>query len=142
MARSASKHPTDAELEILQILWVQGPSSLGEICTALRQERQVATTTVATVLKVMQGKGLVRRRKTNRGLSWSANVNREKTASGMIGKLIERVFEGSAQQLVAHLVEDGNLSPDDLEEIRMLLDKQESSAKPASPVQPARKKKG
>lgn len=139
MARSASKHPTDGELEILQVLWAHGPATLGEICVALRKERQVATTTVATVLKVMQGKGLVKRRKTDRGLSWSALVNREHTASGMIGKLIERVFEGSAQQLVAHLVEDGNLSPADLEEIRMLLLSRESSAKK---TKPSRKKKG
>ena len=142
MARSASKHPTDSELEILQILWADGPAALGEICAELRQKRQVATTTVATVLKVMREKGLAKRRKTNRGFSWSALVKREKTASGMIGKLIERVFEGSAQQLVAHLVEDGNLSPDDLEEIRALLDKRESSAKTAKQRQPPRKTKG
>jgi len=141
MARSASKHPTDGELEILQVLWAQGPCSLGELCVALREKRQVATTTVATVLKVMRDKGLVRRRKTNRGLSWTAAVNREATASGMIGKLIERVFEGSAQQLVAHLVEDGNLSSADLEEIGRLLKRQESTAKTDVKKKP-RKKKG
>jgi predicted transcriptional regulator len=142
MARSASKHPTDGELEILQFLWTHGSSSLGEICAALRQQRQVATTTVATVLKVMREKGLAKRRKTSRGFSWSAIVKREKTASGMIGKLIERVFEGSAQQLVAHLVEDGNLSSDDLDEIRLLLDKRESSAKSSKQRQPPRRTKG
>jgi len=142
MARSASKHPTDGELEILQILWVHGPASLGEICAALRLKRQIATTTVATVLKVMREKGLASRRKTSRGFSWSAIVKREKTASGLIGKLIERVFEGSAQRLVAHLVEDGNLSPEDLEEIRMLLDKRNSSTKTSKQRQPPRKTKG
>ena len=142
MARSASKHPTDSELEILQFLWMHGPASLGEICAALRQKRQVATTTVATVLKVMREKGLTKRRKTSRGFSWSAIVKRQKTASGMVGKLIERVFEGSAQQLVAHLVEDGNLSPDDLAEIRLLLDKRESSAKSSKQRQPPPETKG
>ncbi|HJN13177.1 MAG: BlaI/MecI/CopY family transcriptional regulator [Pirellulaceae bacterium] len=141
MARSASKHPTDGELEILQILWAHGPASLGEICAALRQKRQVATTTVATVLKVMQGKGLARRRKTSRGFSWSAVVKREKTASGMVGKLIERVFEGSAQRLVAHLVEDGNLSPNDLEEIRLLVERREPS-NTSKPSKPPRRGKG
>ncbi len=122
MARIASKHPTDGELEILQVLWEHGPATLGEICAALRKQKQVATTTVATVLKVMLHKGLVRRRKTNRGFSWTAAVNREKTASGMVGALLERVFEGSAQQLVAHLVEAGNLSPAEMQEIRTLLE--------------------
>ena len=62
MARPPSTHPTDGELELLQILWQAGPSSLGRICTALRLRRPIATTTVATMLKVMLDKGLIRRR--------------------------------------------------------------------------------
>jgi predicted transcriptional regulator len=57
MARRASTHPTDGELEILRVLWDYGNASLGEICDALRRERDVATTTVATMLRVMLDKG-------------------------------------------------------------------------------------
>ena len=56
MARPPSTHPTDGELELLQVLWQAGPCSLGQICTALRRRRPIATTTVATMLKVMLDK--------------------------------------------------------------------------------------
>ena len=59
MARPASSHPTDGELEILRVLWERGPSSLAEVCAALREEREVATTTVATMLRVMLDKNIV-----------------------------------------------------------------------------------
>src|SRR5438045_9104529 len=67
MARPPSQHPTDGELEILRTLWDRGPSSLSEICEALRQGREVATTTVATILRVMIDKGMVIRNRAPRG---------------------------------------------------------------------------
>ena len=62
MARPASLHPTDVELEILHVLWADGPSALSTVCDRLREQREVATTTVATMLRVMLDKGLVKRR--------------------------------------------------------------------------------
>jgi len=121
MARPANPHPTDGELEILQALWDQGPSSLGNICEILRRDRDVATTTVATMLKVMLGKVLVKRESTARGYVWSAAVSRGKTATGMVGKIIDGVFEGSAQRLVAHLVESGQLTDTELDELGQLV---------------------
>ena len=61
MARPPSKEPTDGELEILKVLWEIGPAGLGQIHGALEQRREVATTTVATMLKLMLGKKLVKR---------------------------------------------------------------------------------
>ena len=121
MARPASQHPTDGELEILRVLWDRGPSSLGDICTALREERPVATTTVATMLRVMLDKKLVRRKQVARGLQWSAAVSHAAAAGSMIGKLIDGVFDGSAQRLVAHLVEGGKLSDNELSELHALM---------------------
>jgi len=121
MARPASQHPTDVELEILRVLWDRGPATLGDVCTALREERPVATTTVATMLRVMLDKKLVRRKKDRRGNQWSAAVSRNAAARSMVGKLINGVFDGSAQRLVTHLVEGGDLSKDELTELRELL---------------------
>lgn len=84
MARPPSTHPTDGELELLQILWQTGPAGLGHICTALRQQRPIATTTVATMLKVMLDKNLVRRKRTAQGYLWSAKSTRQNTATGMV----------------------------------------------------------
>lgn len=122
MARPPSQHPTDGELEILRVLWDRGPSSLSEICEALRQGREVATTTVATILRVMLDKELVRRKPVTRGHQWSAAVTQNATARSMVGKLVNGVFDGSASRLAVHLVEAGQLSRDELAELRKLID--------------------
>jgi BlaI family transcriptional regulator, penicillinase repressor len=122
MARSASKHPTDVELQILRVLWDRGPSSLGDVCEALRRERDVATTTVATMLRIMLDKGLVQRKPAGRRHLWSAAVTQTAAARSMVGKLVDGVFNGSASRLVAHLVEAGELSADELDELRQLIE--------------------
>ena len=121
MARPVTPHPTDGELEILRVLWEHGPSSLSDVCEALRQRRPVATTTVATMLRVMLDKRLVRRKRTARGHQWSAAVTHDAAARSMVGKLVDGVFDGSAQRLVAHLVEGGKLSEAELADLRRLL---------------------
>lgn len=129
MPRPPSTHPTDGELEILRVLWDRGPASLGEICNAIRQRRHVATTTVATMLRVMLDKRLVRRRRSGRSYQWSAAVSRDTAARSLVGKLVDGVFDGSAGRLVAHLVERGRLSDAELAELQTLVD---SSARRAS----------
>jgi BlaI family penicillinase repressor len=122
MARPASTHPTDGELEILRVLWDKGSLPLSGLCEELRKEREMATTTVATMLRVMLDKRLVRRKGAARGAEWSAVVSRDATARSMVGKLVDGIFDGSAERLVAHLVEGGGLSPAELGELRKLID--------------------
>jgi predicted transcriptional regulator len=121
MARTASSHPTDGELEILRVLWDRGPATLGEVCESLRRRREVATTTAATMLRIMLDKGLVRRKKAARGHHWSAAVTHAAAARSMVGKLVDGVFDGSAGRLVTHLVEGGKLTDDELAELRTLI---------------------
>ena len=128
MARPPSAHPTDAELEILKILWDAGPSELGQVVTALNLGRAVATTTVATTLKIMMQKGWVERRQGDRGYLWAAQVSQKEATSGLLRKLLDRAFDGSAGRLVARLVEDGALSERDRDEIRRLLDTHDEDA--------------
>ncbi len=122
MARPASREPTDGELEILKVLWETGPDALGTVCAQLRKQRQVATTTVATMLGVMLDKGLVKRKRGPRGYLWSARVSRRTTTKGLLAKLLDRAFDGSAHRLVAHLLEDAKLAPREREAIRRMLD--------------------
>jgi predicted transcriptional regulator len=122
MARSASPHPTDGELELLQILWQEGSSSLGKICETLRQQRPIATTTVATMLKVMLDKKLVHRKRGPQGYRWSAKTTRQNAAAGLVQKLVDSVFDGSAQCLVAHLLQSDQLSDKERQELRRLID--------------------
>ena len=127
MARSQSDHPTDGELELLQVLWQAGPCGLGQICTALRLRRPVATTTVATMLTVMLEKKLVHRKRSPQGYLWSAKATRQIAATGMIRKVVDLVFDGSAQRLVAHLLESEQLSDRDREELRRLMDHEQKT---------------
>ena len=127
MARPASTHPTDGELELLRILWEAGPSSLSSICATLREGRDVATTTVATMLRVMLDKGLVEREGAGRGARWVAAVSHEAAARGMVAKLVDRVFDGAADRLVTHLVEGNQLTSKQLAELRKLIDRRSRS---------------
>jgi BlaI family transcriptional regulator, penicillinase repressor len=128
MARAASTQPTEGELEILKVLWEKGPSELKQVCEGLRQARPVATTTVATMLKLMQEKGLVQRNEGEgaRGSVYSAGVSRKAASTGLVRRLVDMVFDGSARRLVAHMLENEKLSERDRAEIRRLLDEDDA----------------
>jgi predicted transcriptional regulator len=146
MARPASSQPTEGELEILRVLWEGGPSELKQVCAGLRRNRPVATTTVATMLRVMQEKRLVDRHEGEnaRASVWSARVTRAAASTTMLKRLLDLVFDGSARGLVAHMVETGKLSERDRREIRRLLDdgtpepKRNASATPRTKGGPRR----
>jgi len=127
MPRPTSREPTDGELEILKVLWAEGPCELGAVCKALRLRRDVATTTVATMLKVMLEKGLVKRSRGTRGYRWTARVSEQATQRKLLDKLLTSAFDGSVRGLVHHLVEDGNLSLEDWDQIRRALEQAERS---------------
>ncbi len=129
MARRPSTHPTDAELEILQVLWGTGPTTLGKIHQGLCQQRSVAKTTVATMLNIMLEKKLVKRREGTGSYRWKAAISHTHAAAGMMGKLIDRVFAGSAGRMVTHLLEDQQLSEEELEEIWRLLSQRRAGGK-------------
>lgn len=132
MSRPASAFPTDGELEILHVLWSGGPSSLSGLCEAIRANREVAATTVATMLRVMSEKGLVKRTGSGRGATWSSTVSQQKTERGMVRKLVDRMFDGAADRLVAHLVEGGQLSDAQLVDLQRLLARQNNAARNSS----------
>ena len=123
MPRPTADEPTPVELEILNVLWEMGPASLSRICEALREKRAFATTTVATILTVMLKKELVERSKLDRGSLWSAKATRKKTTKGMVSKLVEKLFAGSAKSLVAHLIDEGEITTAQRDELLELLRK-------------------
>ncbi len=95
----------------------------------MSEHRTVAKTTVATTLGIMLEKKLVKRGKGPRGCLWSAAIERQEAASGILGKVIDGVFHGSAQRMVAHIVEGGRLSEEELAEIRCLIERRQKIAK-------------
>jgi BlaI family transcriptional regulator, penicillinase repressor len=124
-ARRSTVRPTQAELEILRVLWKQGPSTVREVHSALDAPRQVGYTTVLKLLQIMSGKGLVARDERERTHVYRAAQPPERTRRQLVSDLVERAFEGSATSLVLHALSGRKASPEELAEIRELLDRLE-----------------
>ena len=118
MARPREPQPTAGELEVLKILWDRGPSTVREVMDVLNAARPRAYTSVMSLLNVMTDKGLLVREPQGRAFVYRPKVNREKTRGRMVGQLLKRAFEGSASQLVAHLLDQSRPSDEELAAIR------------------------
>ncbi len=127
MARPKQPHPTQGELEVLQILWERGPSTVREVLEALPKER--AYTSVMSLLNVMFEKGLVQREPEGRAFRYVAEHQPDQTEGRMIGDLLDRVFSGSATALVARLLEQAQPTEAELDEIRKLISQHKRTRK-------------
>ena len=121
MARPKEEQPTAGELEILKVLWDRGPSTVRDVMQALHEERPRAYTSVMSLLNVMTDKALVVREPEGRAFVYRPKVDRERTLRRMVGDLLGRAFEGSAHELVAHLLDQKKPSAAELDEIRQTI---------------------
>lgn len=121
MARPASRHPTELELEILKILWRQGPITPREVRDALVDFRDLAYTSVVTIMNIMVGKGYLGRAKTGPGFVYRARVSEQATTRRMLRDLVNRVFDGSASAVMVNLIEEADLDEAKVRELRALL---------------------
>jgi BlaI family penicillinase repressor len=129
MARRPQETPTEAELEILKVLWDRGPSTGREVLDVLVEERKRAYTSVMSVLNIMANKGLVTRKPQGRAFLYSAKRPREKTLGKMVGNLLKRAFEGSAPSLVSQLLDQSKPTPEELDEIRKVIEHYEGRSR-------------
>jgi predicted transcriptional regulator len=125
MAKREIAKPTEAELAILRVLWARGPSTVREVTEALEGERAAGYTTILKLLQIMTAKGLVRRNVSARSHVYQASAPAEATQRQLVRDLLDRAFGGSAQQMVMHALATRRASPEDLAEIRRLLDELE-----------------
>ena len=102
---------------MLKVLWDRGPSTVREVMDALNQSRPRAYTSVMSLLNVMTDKGLVVREPQGRAFVYKAKSDRGRTLRRLVGNLVGRAFEGSASELVAHLLDQTRPSPEELDEI-------------------------
>src|SRR5918911_2177941 len=100
MARTSLPRPTDAELEILRLLWERGASTVREVQEALNEAKPTGYTTVLKLMQIMTDKGLVRRDERQRAHVYEAQLAQEQTQRQLVSDLVERVFNGSASGLV------------------------------------------
>jgi predicted transcriptional regulator len=118
-------NPTPSELEILQILWSRGPSTVREIHDELSKEKDVGYTSALKFLQIMTTKGLVTRSEDQRAHVYTAALPAETTKQQLASDVLQRVFRGSASQLMQHALSGRRSSKKEIEEIRRLLDEYE-----------------
>lgn len=121
--------PTESELEILQVLWQHGPSSVRFVNQQLGLKREVGYTTTLKLMQIMFEKGLVNRNTDQRSHIYASNVEEKDTQKRMLDDLLDSAFRGSAMNLVVQALGNAKASQEELDEIKELIRKLESGEK-------------
>jgi predicted transcriptional regulator len=121
--------PTDAELEILRVLWRRGSSTVREVHDDLTRNRATGYTTVLKLLQIMTEKGLVRRDESERAHLYQTRLPQEETEKQLVGDLVDRAFGGSSARLVMQALSGRTASPEELSSIRRLIDELEGGGR-------------
>ena len=105
----------------MKIVWERQTSTVRDVYEALRERRRVAYTTVMTMMKILEQKGYLNRKQVDRAYVYRPAQPKNRVIGAMVREFVNRVFNGSAEPLVVHLIEDRHLSPEEIEEIRRLI---------------------
>ena|SRR6187399_720039 len=113
--------PTDAELEILTVLWSRGPSTVRAVHDVIGERRTAQYTTILKLLQIMDEKGLVKRDESQRAHVYRAAQSREATQTQLAGDLLRRAFDGSAKSLLVGALSARKPSKREIAELKQLL---------------------
>jgi predicted transcriptional regulator len=111
-------HLGKLQLAIMRVLWTHGESTVADVHRSLEPSHGLAPTTIATMLKKMEGKGVVEHRTEGRRFVYRASVTEAAVTRSMVADLKERLFDGSAAALVSHLLRSHDVDEDELVELR------------------------
>lgn len=125
--RHKTPGPTASELEILQILWEDGPSTVRQVHQRISKVRSAGYTTVLKLMQIMAEKDLVVRDESNRSHIYTARYRQEHTQRQILSDLIGRAFGGSTNSLVMQALHAQKISSDEIQQIRCLLDELEEN---------------
>src|ERR1700676_2149526 len=117
---------TGQELEIMKVVWELGTVTVRAVYEALRKKRKIAYTTVMTTMNILEQKGHLKKTQEDRAYLYRSARSRQHVLRDMVREFVNRVFNGSAEPLLLHLVEDRKLSEKDIDEIRTLIRKERS----------------
>ena len=120
--KNQPQKPTASELEILHVLWSKGPSTVREVLDSLNEKKDMGYTGVLKLLQIMTAKGSVRRDESQRAHVYEAFRPAEQTKRQLASDMLQRVFEGSASQLMMHALAGQKTSREEIDEIRRILD--------------------
>ncbi|HEV2444960.1 MAG TPA: BlaI/MecI/CopY family transcriptional regulator [Candidatus Sulfopaludibacter sp.] len=118
--RRRSTTLTGQELEIMKVVWERDSATVRDVYEALLEKRKVAYTTVMTMMKILEQKKYLKKSQSERAYVYRPAQPKGQVIGAMVKEFVNRVFNGSAEPLLVHLVEEHNLSPEDLEEIAQL----------------------
>ena len=116
-----SPKPPASELQLLHVLWERGPSTVREVHQALNDKRPIGYTSVLKLMQIMTAKGTLRRNEEQRAHVYEAVQPAEKTKRQLALDVLQRVFDGSASQLMMHALADRKASKEEVDELRRLL---------------------
>ena len=122
MARNKSAPLTDAELRLMEVLWIRESATVADVVENLPQPPS-AYSTVLTILRILETKGFISHAEEGRAHRYTAQVGREAARRNALQALSDKFFNGSSALLLTHLVSDHKLSPKDVRRIRALLDR-------------------
>jgi predicted transcriptional regulator len=129
MINQTPPRPTDAELEVLNVLYRRGPSTVREVHQELNKTRPLVYTTVLKMMQIMADKGLLRRDETARAHLYEASLTQDQTQRSLVADLMQRAFEGSASKLVMQALSGKKTSAKELAVIKQLLKELEGGKK-------------
>jgi len=116
---------TPQELEIMKLVWQRGDATVRDIYEALLERRKIAYTTVMTMMKILEAKGYLKKRRQDRAYLYRPAHPKNQVIGGMIREFVDRVFNGSAEPLLVHLVKSRHLSEKDLQKIARMVEESE-----------------
>ena len=116
-----NKRLTEVELELMSILWRLQEGSVSDVIGALPGERALAYTSVSTILRILEGKGVLAARKEGRGHIYTPMLGKQEYEARIVADVVQRVFDGAPTALVRQLIDNVDLSDDDVREIRKML---------------------
>ena len=117
---------TEQELEIMKIVWARDHSTVRDVYEVLLKRRKIAYTTVMTMMKILEQKKYLRKTEENRAYVYRPTKPKKQVISGMVREFVNRVFNGSTEPLLVHLIEDQRLSEKDLQDIARMIRRKES----------------
>jgi BlaI family transcriptional regulator, penicillinase repressor len=123
------QNPTDAELDLLKVLWEHGPCTVSQVHAFLNDNPPRGYTTILKLMQIMAGKGLVKRDEKHRAHVYRAGVSNLQIHRRFLRHVIARVFDNSTGKLVAQALAARPVSPEELAKIRLMLDEMEAKTK-------------
>jgi BlaI family penicillinase repressor len=120
---------SELQITLLRVLWRRGETSTADVAAEMGEERGLKHTTVATLLTRLEKRGVVAQRRDGRQLFYRALVDEADVRRSMVADLVDALFAGNAQELVAHLVQESEIAPGDLARVKRRLARGDRDAK-------------